>query len=113
MNDPCSCKFTNHSSGTAAAIDCGPDGKHFRSIYIAGQCCTDGHARNFAHINQSCMMRGPLPSSVGNLTMLTDLRLNNNNLQGTIPSELANLKLLTGLDLDSNNLSGIVPPLPF
>ena len=102
--DPCGCKFLD-----AIAVDCGSDGKHIRSLRVSGQCCKPGHSCNF----HKCMMNGPLPPSIGNLTMLASLRLNNNDLQGTIPRELAQLSSLTDIDMDSNNFSGIVPPLPF
>jgi hypothetical protein len=46
---------------------------------------------------------------LGNLTNLTDLRLNANQLSGTIPSTLGNLTNLGNLRLDANQLSGTIP----
>ena len=55
-------------------------------------------------------LRGTIPPELGNLTALTELRLNGNNLRGTVPPELGNLTALTALNLSKNQLSGTVPP---
>lgn len=54
-------------------------------------------------------VKGILPASIGNLTKLTYLELNNSYLTGTIPAEMGNLTNLNTLDLKNNQLSGIVP----
>ena len=56
-------------------------------------------------------LTGPIPSSLGNLTKLTRLDLYNSNLTGPIPSSLGNLTKLTYLSLGRNGLSGPIPSL--
>ncbi|XP_043697060.1 receptor-like protein 7 [Telopea speciosissima] len=53
--------------------------------------------------------QGKLPSSIGNLKSLKELRLYGCNLSGPIQPSLANLTNLTWLDLSSNSLSGQIP----
>jgi len=53
---------------------------------------------------------GPIPSSFGNLTGLTELILEGNKLNGTIPASMANLSSLTEFVLIDNELTGIIPP---
>lgn len=55
-------------------------------------------------------LSGTIPPELGDLTALTELRLNGNQLSGTIPSELGNLTALTALNLSDNQLSGTIPP---
>ncbi|THG05450.1 hypothetical protein TEA_008152 [Camellia sinensis var. sinensis] len=52
---------------------------------------------------------GSLSPSIGNLTNLQIVRLNNNSLSGSIPFSLANMTQLASLDLSYNNLNGPVP----
>lgn len=53
---------------------------------------------------------GTIPNSLGNLSQLERLLLNNNpNMTGSIPSELGSLSNLTRLDLIQNNLTGSIP----
>ncbi|KAF7849434.1 hypothetical protein BT93_L0803 [Corymbia citriodora subsp. variegata] len=54
----------------------------------------------------NCYFSGSLPSSMGNLSHLTMLDLPKNNLQGQIPVSFVNLTQLSKLRLYSNNLSG-------
>ena len=54
-------------------------------------------------------LRGVLPSEIGDLTSLEELRLNGNNLTGAIPSAIGNLTSLQGLSLSANSLSGAIP----
>ncbi|XP_052142843.1 probable LRR receptor-like serine/threonine-protein kinase At3g47570 [Oryza glaberrima] len=57
------------------------------------------------------ILRGSLPSSVGNLpSQLNWLFLKQNKLSGTIPSEIGNLKSLTVMYMDNNMFSGSIPP---
>jgi hypothetical protein len=51
---------------------------------------------------------GTLPTEVGNLVALTDVRAQHNQLQGTIPDTLWTIATLTALRLDDNQLSGTV-----
>ena len=55
-------------------------------------------------------LSGPIPSEIGSLTNLWDLRLYANNLTGPIPPELGGLADLATLDLGINELSGPIPP---
>ena len=54
-------------------------------------------------------LTGTLPSSLGTLTSLQYLVLNNNGLSGTIPDSLGFLTALIGLYLSSNSFKGIIP----
>lgn len=54
-------------------------------------------------------LRGSIPSALGNLTALEELRLSNNFLTGPIPSALGRLRRLDVLRLSNNALSGPVP----
>ena len=52
---------------------------------------------------------GEIPVELGNLSNLTELRLYSNQLVGEIPKELSNLSNLTYLDLGDNQLVGEIP----
>ncbi len=52
---------------------------------------------------------GPIPTSWGNLTKLTYLKIYGPNLAGPIPSSLGNLTNLTGLDVQNSRHSGDIP----
>ena len=52
---------------------------------------------------------GSIPSTIGDLTLLTELVLNENNLQNMIPSSIGNLSQLTNLTLRVNKLTGCWP----
>ncbi|KAL9684191.1 hypothetical protein QQ045_021625 [Rhodiola kirilowii] len=56
-------------------------------------------------------MSGNILDSLGELKMLSVLKLERCNLQGSIPSSLTQLPTLTYLDLSSNELSGQIPSL--
>ena len=47
---------------------------------------------------------GEIPPEIGNLTNLTTLNLENNQLTGEIPPEIGNLTNLTTLNLTENQL---------
>ena len=55
-------------------------------------------------------LSGPIPPELGNLTYLTELYLQGNQLDGPIPSEFGDLANLRFLRLWSNDLSGPIPP---
>ncbi|WOK91912.1 protein STRUBBELIG-RECEPTOR FAMILY 3-like [Canna indica] len=52
---------------------------------------------------------GSIPSSLSNLTLLTDMSVNNNHLTGDLPDAFSSLTGLINLDLSFNNLSGQLP----
>ncbi|CAK8538295.1 unnamed protein product [Lathyrus sativus] len=52
---------------------------------------------------------GTIPSSLGNISSLSDLSLSSNHLAGNIPHALGKLSGLKMLTLDLNNLSGEIP----
>ena len=54
-------------------------------------------------------LTGPIPPELGNLSNLTHLILDDNQLTGPIPSELGNLDNLVWLYLAGNQLGGCVP----
>ena len=55
-------------------------------------------------------LSGTIPSELGSLSSLTNLRLSNNLLTGSIPPELGNLSSLKWLSLWNNQLTGTIPP---
>ncbi|KAK2413253.1 protein NSP-INTERACTING KINASE [Trifolium repens] len=55
-------------------------------------------------------LSGSLSPSIGNLTNLQIVLLQNNNITGSIPSELGKLPKLQTLDLSNNFFSGEIPP---
>jgi hypothetical protein len=58
---------------------------------------------------ESNQLSGSIPTQLGNLTQLKKLQLDNNQLSGSIPSELGNLTQLTDLNLRTNQLTGNIP----
>ena len=54
-------------------------------------------------------MTGTIPATLGNLSPLGSLNLNDNRLSGTIPATLGNLSRLSLLNLNDNRLSGAIP----
>ena len=54
-------------------------------------------------------LEGQIPAELGQLGKLTRLYLNNNQLSGPIPAALGQLAALTRLDLRDNQLSGPIP----
>ena len=53
---------------------------------------------------------GSIPPELGRLTNLVDIRLHDNRLSGSIPSELGSLTNLETLYLHGNQLTGSIPP---
>lgn len=60
---------------------------------------------------RSSSIVGPIPSSLGSLSKLTDLYLSGNSLTGIMPSAIGQLSQLSVLDLSRNLLTGSVPPI--
>ena len=54
-------------------------------------------------------LSGPLPSHLGDLSLLTELSLHRNEITGQIPAELDNLDNLQKLHLSRNNMTGEIP----
>ncbi len=57
----------------------------------------------------NCSLTGNIPATLGNLSKLQTLHLQSNKLAGNIPAELENMNELTGLLLQNNSLSGSIP----
>ena len=56
-------------------------------------------------------MNGYLPSEIGNLTELTDLKIwSSPNLMGNIPHDIGNLTKLQHLDISNTSLTSPIPP---
>ena len=72
-----------------------------------GVTCVDNHVTKVALPSNS--LSGSLPTQLGNLTALQELRLGNNNLTGEIPTSLGSLSNLSVLFLENNQLSGSIP----
>ena len=51
---------------------------------------------------------GPIPESIGSLTFLKELRLENNYVEGTLPPAIGDLQNLEILRLESNNFRGSI-----
>ena len=69
--------------------------------------CSGGHVT--AVTPGQNFMRGTIPASLAQLTMLESLNLSNNTLTGPIPPEFGNLTQLQSLNLGRNSLSGNIP----
>jgi uncharacterized protein YjdB len=54
-------------------------------------------------------LSGVIPEGIGNLTLLTTLRLDNNKLTGNLPASLSKLTKLTTLSISHNELDGKIP----
>ncbi|KAG2301616.1 hypothetical protein Bca52824_030267 [Brassica carinata] len=70
-------------------------------------CSTDNFVLSIGAANQS--LSGTLASSIGNLTYLQTVLLQNNDIRGNIPPEIGKLKQLKTLDLSNNNFTGQIP----
>ncbi|KAL3526662.1 hypothetical protein ACH5RR_011318 [Cinchona calisaya] len=55
-------------------------------------------------------LSGTLSPSIGNLTNLQIILLQNNNITGSIPAEIGKLSKLQTLDLSDNHFTGQIPP---
>ncbi|KAJ0039196.1 hypothetical protein Pint_23400 [Pistacia integerrima] len=69
--------------------------------------CYDGLVTSLGAPSQN--FSGTLAPSIGNLTNLQLLLLQNNNIAGHIPSEIGRLSNLKTLDLSNNNFIGSIP----
>ncbi|XP_059066589.1 receptor like protein 26-like [Cryptomeria japonica] len=56
------------------------------------------------------VVKGHIPSAIGNISSLESLALEYTNIEGEIPLSIVNLSNLVHLDLFHNKLTGIIPP---
>jgi len=68
-----------------------------------------GQLQGLERLQLDARFTGPIPTSLGNLTQLTELRLEGGTLSGPIPSSLGNLTQLRSLVLSGNDLTGSIP----
>ncbi|XP_065880015.1 protein NSP-INTERACTING KINASE 2 [Euphorbia lathyris] len=99
-----------------AMITCSPDGLvtglGAPSQYLSGTLSPSiGNLTNLQLVLlQNNNFSGHLPSEIGRLSKLKTLDLSNNFFTGEIPSTLSNLKNLQYLRLNNNSLYGPIPP---
>ncbi|KFK39862.1 hypothetical protein AALP_AA3G298400 [Arabis alpina] len=70
-------------------------------------CTSDGFVLSLGAPSQN--LSGTLASSIGNLTYLQSVLLQNNYITGHIPNEIGKLRKLKTLDLSTNNFTGQIP----
>ncbi|KAF8097181.1 hypothetical protein N665_0293s0031 [Sinapis alba] len=70
-------------------------------------CSADNFVLSIGAANQN--LTGTLASSIGNLTYLETVLLQNNYITGNIPPEIGKLMKLKTLDLSNNNFTGQIP----
>ncbi|KAL6567803.1 Protein NSP-INTERACTING KINASE 3 [Orobanche gracilis] len=70
-------------------------------------CSNDGYVSTLGLPGQS--LSGTLSSSIGNLTHLQSVLLQNNRIRGSIPDVIGKLEKLETLDLSNNKLTGEIP----
>lgn len=58
---------------------------------------------------KNCSINGKIPEGIGNLTLLENLEIADNNLSGEIPTSIGKLQKLWQLELYNNSLSGKLP----
>ena len=73
-----------------------------------GVTCTNSHVA-ILNLNTN-NLTGQIPSEIGNLSALWDLRLHDNQLTGPIPSSLAGISALKEIRLMNNQMTGGIPP---
>jgi Leucine-rich repeat (LRR) protein len=72
-----------------------------------GVTVRDGRVKELSLTNND--LTGRIPTSIGNLAIITDLNLSNNHLNGTIPSSLGALSKLIRINFPNNQLTGSIP----
>ncbi|KAF7846880.1 hypothetical protein BT93_L3629, partial [Corymbia citriodora subsp. variegata] len=72
-------------------------------------CSYDGSPRIVSLNLSSSGLKGPIATSISNLTAIVYLDLSNNSLTGSIPDFLAQMPSLEVLNLGGNDLNGSVP----
>ncbi|EOY33746.1 Leucine-rich repeat protein kinase family protein, putative [Theobroma cacao] len=69
-----------------------------------------GNLKNILNLDLSGnQLSGQVPSALGGCTSLENLNLGNNNFYGSIPDSLSSLRSIALLDLSHNNFSGQIP----
>ncbi|XP_031402546.1 probable LRR receptor-like serine/threonine-protein kinase At3g47570 [Punica granatum] len=81
---------------------------HFCQWY--GVTCGRRHRRVIALDLRSLNLGGIISPSIGNLTFLRVLNIQNNSFHSRIPPEVGHLYRLRGLHLNNNSLDGPIPP---
>ena len=74
-----------------------------------GVACNYTNGRVVGLSLEARKLTGSIPPSLGNLTYLTVIRLDDNNFHGIIPQEFGRLLQLRHLNLSQNNFSGEIP----
>ena len=83
-----------------------------RGLELEGELPTQlGLLRQLTHIDLSVnkLDARSLPTELGKLDRLVEMRLDNNNIRGTIPTEFGKLRQLESLILFQNYISGSLP----
>ncbi|KAF3604602.1 hypothetical protein F2Q69_00038774 [Brassica cretica] len=84
-----------------------------RGSFGGGQWTIPSSIGNLSHLTnldlRSNQISGKIPSSIGNLYNLAYLDLSENNIVGEIPSSFGNLNQLTSLNVGLNRLNGSFP----
>ncbi|CAL5420314.1 unnamed protein product [Camellia sinensis] len=75
----------------------------------AGVTCNPSNGRVMILNLEAQKLVGSIPSSIGNLSLLTGINLQNNSFHGEIPPELGRLLHLQHLNLTANSLGGMIP----
>jgi hypothetical protein len=57
----------------------------------------------------ACGLTGTIPSQLGKLPVIQEMRFSENRLVGTIPASLGNLILLRKFQVEGNDLVGAIP----
>jgi hypothetical protein len=66
----------------------------------------------YLRVEKNQRLGGSLPTTIGNLTRLTALYLQENNFTGVLPVQLGRLSALKDIRVQGNEFQGPVPPLP-
>lgn len=74
-----------------------------------GVQCNELNRVSVISLSSNNVTTSSLPTSLANLTYLSELRLYNNNLSGTFPTFLGSFAFLNTIDFGNNNISGNIP----
>jgi hypothetical protein len=83
------------------------DSTHFCNWF--GVTCTPSSKRVIGSEPESQRLAGTITPSIGNLTYLTGINLENNSFYGEIPQEVGRLRRLQHLNLSNNSFGGNLP----